>query len=164
MKYMTGWSSHLPILIKVLMITDGPVLELGSGLFSTPVMYWLCKSQNREFVSYENYKEYFELVKNFNKRKQKVLLIKNWDEAKIEGTHWSLALVDHAPARRRRTEVKRLAHTANFVVVHDTEPESDKWYKYAGPFALYKYRYDWTKAKPYTSVLSNFIDLSFLNG
>jgi len=47
--------SHIPVLIKILNISEGPVLELGTGLNSTPVIHWICNGQNQRHIeSYES--------------------------------------------------------------------------------------------------------------
>ena len=39
--------------------TEGPVLELGMGLYSTPLLDLLCHEEKRELVSYDDDKEWF---------------------------------------------------------------------------------------------------------
>lgn len=157
------YSSHLPILIKVLQISKGPVLELGSGIFSTPVMHWLCLDTKRRLVTYENFKEHFEMNKVFATNEHEIKFIKNWDDADIEGTHWGLVLVDHEPSERRSVEVARLAQKADYIIVHDTEPDHDYKYDFINKaFPLFKHRYNYKRRRPYTTVLSNFKDLTNL--
>jgi hypothetical protein len=164
-----GGGSHLPILMKIMEKTDGPVLELGMGLFSTPYLHWACIDKRRKLVSYENHKDFAELFIMDDKREvgndysyHEVKVVENndWEHIDISG-HWSVALVDHNPGPRRREEMKRLADSCDYVVVHDTDPKNDWYYKYSEYFPLFKYRYD-TKVYPMTTVLSNFIDLSTL--
>lgn len=157
------YSSHLPILIKILQISQGPVLELGAGVFSTPILHWLCLEAKRPLVSYENIKEHFEMNKVFQTDMHKILFVNDWDEAKIEDTHWGLVFVDHEPNQRRSVEVARLAKTADYIVVHDTEPDHDYRYDFINKaFPLFKYRYNYKRRRPYTTVLSNFKDLTNL--
>ena len=61
------YSTHRPVLVKILAITDGPVLELGCGWGSTPLLHKLCKEQNRMLITVEDnmdwmarFKEQFE--------------------------------------------------------------------------------------------------------
>jgi hypothetical protein len=60
-------------------------------------------------------------------------------------------------------EIERLKDIADFVIVHDTQPEDNKFYHFDHVFRKFKYRFDYKKASPNTTVLSNFHDLSFLN-
>jgi len=159
-----GGGSHLPILIKVLGLTDGPVLELGTGLFSTPFLHWACYP-NRKLVSYENKKEFFNTWNYDDKREagnnydsyHTRILVEDWDKIDIS-EHWGVVFVDHNPGPRRREEMKRVANNADYVVVHDTDEKNDWYYKYSEYFPFFKYRWD-SKIYPRTSVLSNFKDL-----
>lgn len=162
------YGSHLPILTKMMEMTHGPVLELGMGLYSTPLLHTLCELQNRPLSSFDNDPEWFSENKKWESKHHSVYLLKEWNELYAEyqyvlnQVHWSVAFIDHKPAKRRKEECKRLAHNTNFLIIHDSEPESDKFFKYSWIYDLYKYRYDYTKLRPHTTVLSNFIDLSFL--
>ena len=160
MKTYPHWGSHLPILIKIVQMTKGPILELGVGIVSTPVLHWMCHEANRELVSYELHEGYFDMFKRFQNNYHKMHLPKNWDEAKIERP-WDVALIDHNDDRRA-TEVKRLANHAKYLIVHDTEDSADHHYGYSKIFPMFKYRHDYPKVPTRTTVLSNFVDLSNL--
>lgn len=163
-----GGGSHLPILMKLMEMTDGSMLELGTGLFSTPYLHWACYDKKRKLVSYENKKDFYDLF-IFNDERElgndysyhEMKFVENWDDIDIS-EHWSIALIDHNPGKRRKEEMKRLAKNADYIVVHDTDPRNDWYYKYSEYFSLFKYRYD-TKIYPMTSVFSNTKDLLCLN-
>lgn len=144
--------THLPVLSILINRTDGAVLEMGAGYNSTPLLYWACKAQHRLFRSYENDKKWCEKMGDFT------TYIDDWDKAPIDDNFWSLVLIDHRPALRRKDEAKRLKDNANFIVMHDSEPEIDKFYKYSWIYKHFKFRYDFIKIKPYTTVLSNFVN------
>lgn len=150
--------THIPMLIKVFDLTEGDVLELGLGYFSTTLLRWLCQMAGRTLYSYE--------TSNFWHQKaiarpvpfHKVFKINNWDEAEIE-RHWSMVLVDQAPDERRWVDIKRLANLAEYIVIHDSNLTDVKHYGYEKIWPLFKYRYDYTKLNPNTTVVSNFHDL-----
>lgn len=159
MKYNPAYGSHLPILVKVLQISEGPVLELGSGYTSTPVMHWLCLEAKRRLVTYENNPQIFEVNKSFASGLHEVRFTDNWDEIPIESEHWGVAFIDHEPPERRKTEITRLAKIADYIIVHDTESQRESEFEFTkNSFPLFKYRYNYLRQKPYTTVLSNFID------
>jgi len=159
MKYNPGHASYLPVLIKVLQISEGPVLELGSGIYSTPVMHWLCLEAKRRLVTYENDPEIFNMNKDFGTGLHEVKFVEDWDKIPIETEHWGVVFVDHKPAERRKIEIARLSKIADYIVVHDTETQRDREYGFIkGAFPLFKYRFNYRRQKPYTSVLSNFIE------
>jgi hypothetical protein len=151
--------SHMPLLIRVLYASDGPVLELGTGLNSTPLIHWICNEMGRKVDSYESHDGFYLAARNYRNDWHGVHLIKDWDTLAID-QHWGVVFIDHAPGPRRNVEMGRLCNNADYVVVHDTEPKSDWHYHYSNHFDKYKYRYDYTLAYPQTSVFSNFKDLS----
>ena len=160
MKFYPQWGSHLPLLIKIGQMTKGPILELGVGLFSTPVLHWLCFESKRELVSYEGSETYIRFFKNFRSDYHKIILAEDWDKIEIERP-WDMVLVDHQD-NRRRIEVERLANFAKYVIVHDTNPGADSYFRFSKVFPLYKYRHDDTSVRNHVTVLSNFVDLSNL--
>lgn len=164
MKNFLG-ASHLPILAKVMDISTGPVLEMGMGYYSTPFLYWKCKEQGRKLLSLEGDLIWMKKLEmpDFEGEGFNAVHVKDWDEADIDNTHWGVVLIDHRPAVRRRVDAKRLANNADFVLMHDSEPEIDRFYRYGDAYKHFKYRYDYKSVgKPNTTVLSNFIDLSKL--
>lgn len=154
------YASHLPILLKIVDQTSGPILELGMGLWSTPILDLMCRGEKRPLVSYDNDPKWFKENEKWRSDYHEVNFVTDWNEAKIEQTHWSVVLVDHRPAKRRRDEIRRLANNADYIVVHDTEPETNQFYRYTWIYKLFKFRYNYTKCRPHTTVLSNFFDVS----
>lgn len=159
------YGSHMPILARIMDLTDGPVLELGMGIYSTPLLDLMCAQSKRPLYSYDNDAVWFKENEKWRSDYHFVSFIEDWDDfytIQHDYFHWSVALIDHKPAKRRKVDIKNLANKVNFVIVHDTEPESDKFFKYSWVYKYYKYRYDYTKCRPYTTVLSNFVDLNSL--
>lgn len=157
------WGTHLPILMRLVDLTDGPILEMGTGVWSTPVLDFMCRETKRKLVSYDNDPDWHEHNQRWQSDYHDIKLVEDWDKADIESTTWSIAFIDHKPAKRRKVDMGRIANNALFVVIHDSEPESDKYFKYSWAYKHYKYRYDYTKCRPNTTILSNFTDLSFLD-
>lgn len=167
--YDLNWGSHLPVLMKVMGISSGSVLEMGAGLYSTPFLYWMCKDQKRRFTSYENNFDWWKMVWNIHDIKKEPIInkgidrltsanyVSNWDDADIERP-WGIVLIDHSPSRRRIIDIKRVAKLADYVVVHDTQ-RNFKFCNISDINALFKYRYDYKKAIPWTTVFSNYFNL-----
>jgi hypothetical protein len=164
-----GGGSHLPILMKVLAMSEGPVLELGMGLFSTAFLHWACYDAKRKLVSYENKPDFFKMLIYDDKREAcndysyheaNFVEDSDWDKIDIS-EHWGVVLVDHNPGPRRREEILRVANNADYILVHDTDEKNDWYYKYSEYFPQFKYRWD-SKIYPRTTVLSNFKDLTNL--
>ena len=148
--------THLPILSKILTTTTGPVLELGSGWNSTPLMYWTCKAEGRLFKSYENDKKWVESMEGLTEYTE------SWDLIDIDDTYWSVVLIDCRPAKKRRELALRLKRNADYILLHDSEPEINSFYGYKQIRDKFTYSYQFDKLKPNTLVLSNICDLKYL--
>lgn len=157
------YSTHLPLLLKVVCATSGPVLELGVGAGSTPALHRLCEKTGRKLVSYDTDEKYVkEYAKRFENSFHSFHLVgrDEWDSADIEKP-WSVVLVDHRPARRRYVETLRLAPFAQYIVAHDTEIQINRFYRWDRAFRSMKFRYD-DGGVPQTTVVSNFNPLGWL--
>lgn len=147
------WSSHIPLLIKVMQQSDGPVLELGAGPSSTPLLYWMCFDMDRPFTSYETNKEYSDAMSKFG-----VQHVENYD--KVEAKPYDVVFIDSAPPERRHIDVERFKDS-NFIIIHDSQRHLDQYFHYKSIYHLFKYRWKYGKVKPHTTVLSNFKELNF---
>ena len=161
MRLSKNFTTHLPMLMKCVNVTDGPVMELGGGYFSTPVLHWMCREKGRYLLTYDDDAVYFPFIKGFRSRTHRVRLIDNWDNLE-PNIHWSVVLVDHGNSMQQRAEsIIKLKDTADFIVVHDTEhrtfqPLAEEVYKH------FKYVYHWKDCYPSVAVLSNFKDVTKL--
>lgn len=153
--------SHLPLLIELIKKSEGPILELGTGFYSTPILHWLCADMGRKLVSYESSKDYFAIARNYITDFHEVNFVEDWSKIDLSG-HWGLAFVDHYPANQRIKEIVRLVDNVDYIVAHDSEPRHDSGYQYSKVAPLFKYRYDYDKFYPHTLILSNHKDLSNL--
>jgi hypothetical protein len=150
----------MTMLIKVLLMSRGEVVECGGGVFSTPLLHWMCKAMGRKLITYENEPDYYEFEKTFQSPLHRVRFVRDWDEINTSA-HCGVVLIDHHPPKRRSIEAIRFKDTADYIVIHDTERDN-KEYDNSRIWSYFKYRYDWKACKPWTSVVSNFYDLSNL--
>lgn len=158
-------STHFPMLIKCVNKSRGAVLELGSGLFSTPLLHWLC-FPNRKLITCESYQHYMDFAKKFATKSHTVKFIEDWNHSQIlQGcgcTHFGVVLIDHSPKkpRQRGDDAILFKDAADYVVLHDAGKNSNPKYGYEKVFEHFKYRYDWEGCWPPTTVLSNYHDLT----
>ena len=157
LNHAKGWSTHNTMLIKAVLASEGPVLELGGGMFSTPLLHWMCKSLDRQLVTCENDEEFFYLVvKNFQSRQHITRLIKDWDTELDLKRHWGVVFVDHHPNGRRYYDAIRFKDTADYIVMHDTDPEGQRQhmrYDFMKVWPNFKYIYHWKACRPWSSVI-----------
>jgi len=153
-----GWSTHMPVLLKLASITTGPIMELGSGIYSTPLLHWLCDETKRELITYENDKAFIKFAKEYESENHRVQLVD--DFLTIPNTdHYSIILIDHGGHTRGRTVV-HFKDSADYIVIHDSDVVGKNMYQIA--FPEFKYRKDYDRFKPWTTVLSNRRDLDRL--
>lgn len=154
------YSSHMPLLMKALTLTSGDVLEFGTGHYSTPLLHWLCEG-NRKLLSVENDMRFYDNAMTFKSEWHDIWFVKDWDDERLD-RKWGVVFIDHAPAIRRVSEVKRFAELARVVVLHDTDWRQAKHYPgMQDAYAMYKYvRHDHKGNKiPGTTLLSNYIEV-----
>ena len=113
------YSTHQRLLVRGLMETTGPVLELGCGHYSTPIVQEICRSQNREVTSLDNHPAW---VMQFGAKTVR------WDRF-CPVSLYGLTFVDHAdpPHHQRWKQILKLLPWCDTFVVHDAE---DRLYGY----------------------------------
>lgn len=136
------------------MATTGDVVEVGAGLYSTPLLHWFCKMQGRKLTTYEDTDEFYEMARHFADNNHKVVKIDNWDN--MDFSPVSVVLIDHHPEPRRAVDILNF-RDSEFIVIHDTEkPEK---YDFDRVWEHFKYVYHWKDSRPWTSVVSNKRDI-----
>lgn len=153
--------SHIPVLVKIMERIDKPVLELGIGYNSTPLLHWMCKEKDVNLHSYESDPEWLNKFLEFETENH---ILTSFDFSKIIPINvgdWGLVFIDHRPAYKRKYSALHFKDTADYIVLHDSE--QGKPYSYKKIYDQFKYIYEYKKCgKPYTVVLSNRKDLSWL--
>jgi hypothetical protein len=150
--------SHLPVLMKLVPMTTGPILELGSGLYSTVYLHWACLPSRRPLVTYETHPEWW---KNFTKTFQEdfhtVSMVEDWSTVDLSRP-WSIAFVDCDG--NRSDVVRRILH-ADYVVCHDTNNLGMRRWGMDPIKKWFTWRWDYNSPSgPRTSIFSNTHDLT----
>lgn len=160
-----NYGTHLAPLIQAVNKTDGDILELGIGIFSTPYLHYQAILSKRHVTSIDSEPGWVNRFKSsqvsghlYQCEYHDLICVPNYDEAKIEKP-WDVALVDHSPSSRRITDIKRLASFAKYIIIHDSAERKDREYHYSEIYPLFKYRTDWTHDANPATVLSNLVDL-----
>lgn len=157
MKPRKNYTTHISTLMVALQATTGTVIEVGGGQSSTPFLHWICKAQRRKLITYENHPAYYEYARSFKSPLHSIRKIEDWDDMKIEKA--GVVFIDHHPSERRSVDAIRFKDHADIVVIHDTERDDEK-YKVKEIWPHFKYRYDWTECRPWTTMVSNTIDVT----
>jgi len=155
MPKLDPYATHLPLLAACVARTDGPVLELGCGLYSTLVLHALCL--NRPLLSLESDPEWHSRFSYLDAGTHRVMLA--GDLGELPDYPWSVVLIDQQPAAARAPAISRLRQHAELIVVHDTE---HRLYAYEPVLSTFKHRVEWRRYAPWTSVVSDTVDLEWL--
>jgi hypothetical protein len=150
-----GWSTHMPVLLQLLQKTDGSILEVGSGVYSTPLLHWFCSFTNRKLVTYESDKSFIHFAKQYETDFHKVHFIENYQNIPLD--YYTIALIDHNGHDRGLTAI-HLKDNVTFIVLHDSNVIKRNSYDKA--FPNFKWRKDFTQYVPWTTILSNSNDLA----
>ena len=155
-----NYGTHLPALIKAMEKSDGSVLELGMGLFSTPYLHYQCLLTKRKLVSYENSKSYMQFFLDYGYQNEyhEIIFVDKYEDAKIDKP-WDVVLIDQTPDSSRVIEIKRLANLAKYLVIHDSNGRYENVYHYSEIYPLFKYQTVWDKDANHATVLSNLVKL-----
>ena len=150
-------STHFPVLLDIMKKSTGKIIELGGGLFSTPLLHWFNFESGREIITYESYKHYYDFEKMFETKDHKVIFVKDFKDIKVE-EHYGLVFIDHSVPKRRHTrgdDALRFKDSADFIVLHDAGVNPNPKYGYTEIYPHFKYVYHWDKVYPHTTVCSN---------
>jgi len=154
-KKMMG-CSHIFTLVRAFDQSEGDVLELGTGYFSTLLLHWMCVMTGRKLVSYDTIEKwYLRAQKMWGNDGHEIYFVPDLDTVDLTDRHWGLVFIDHWPYKRRSVDVMRLKDHADFLVLHDTEPAEAEIYGYPEVYKHFKYIYQYTKHLPWTAVVSN---------
>lgn len=159
MKPSKEYTTHMPTLLVALKATTGLVVEVGGGQSSTPFLHWMCKLGNRKLITYESDLNYYNYERKFQSTLHRVRKIEDWDDMKIEEA--GVVFIDHHPSSRRSVDAIRFKD-AQIVVIHDTERD-DENYRNSEIWPHFKYQYTYKDARPWTTMVSNSIDVSKLD-
>jgi hypothetical protein len=157
------YGSHAIVLLAALYASKtGPILELGMGSTSTPLLHALALEQNRVLVSADSDRRwinrFFPLTIDNNLHRLKHVEVNSelGTEWALSGLaheeNWTAVLIDHRPGPRRQFELMLYAGRCDIVILHDTEKSS--LYKYDSALTFFPYKYRFKKLKTYTDVLS----------
>jgi hypothetical protein len=156
-------ATHQRLLIAAALRTVGPILELGCGAYSTPLLHEIARAQSRLCVTADNNPDWLSQWKRLQNTHHEIWEVGWWgDFYRLAAgghfaTRWGLVFVDHGQPIEREYAVRALIDAADVFVLHDTEEGFA--YGYSRTLPLFSYRWEdaWQLAK--TTVASNRIDV-----
>jgi len=160
---MNPFATHMPVLLACLQRTTGPVLELGSGWFSTPLV--AAFATDRLVRTVESNHEWYDRISRvctyqpITRHRHQIVFVPDYNDAPIEDHQWSVVLLDHEPPPRRGVDALRLRDRCQLMIGHDSEHPD---YGYGPVFDTFKYRFTLSSVFPWTTVVSDTDPLDWL--
>lgn len=127
-------STHLAPLAGCVAHTDGPVIELGAGLYSTSVLHAIC--EGRELVTVDNDAGWLDRLRYLETDWHRFVAVDDWSTCDLLDQKWSVAFVDQAPGWTRLPTIKRLRKGTELIVVHDAPADA----RYGSEIEPFRYR------------------------
>ena len=156
-----GATSHTPILTKMIFETQTsshPILEVGAGFFSTPLIDQLLEGTGRKVLTLESVPEWVEFLSPLNNEYHSIIQIDNDDLTHIldycSKQHWSIVFIDNHPDHLRHLFLDAVKNSADFIICHDTQEGHLFDIGWNSTLNEFKYRLD-AKHLPWTTVVSN---------
>ena len=160
---MNPFATHMPLLLACLRHTTGPVLEIGSGWFSTPLV--AAFATDRLVRTIESNPDWYDRISRvatyqpITRHRHQILFVPDYDDAPILDHEWSVVLLDHEPPPRRGHDAQRLRDHCQLMIGHDSEHPD---YGYGPVFDTFKYRFTLSSIFPWTTVVSDTDPLDWL--
>ncbi len=160
---MNANGTHYCLLAALIQNTTGPVVELGVGHYSTPMLHFMC--QNRPVTSIETNIDWYNYFNDLcgkgshNLEHTNEFLISSY--LHNDNRVWDVAFIDHGPEPDRPKCVELLRNRAKYIIVHDSEPNAVA-YGWNGIFDTFKYKYYWDFYGNGTTIVSETEEINFV--
>lgn len=153
-----NYDTLLPVLADTVSRTTGPVLELGAGAGSTPLLHAMLANR-RPLVTFETNEAWHKKVSAFTGYRHEIHLIPETDDGwesiynhpLVSSEYFGVVLIDHLPVARRKVDIARLQFQCEFMVICDTNLSI---YEYEDILLNFKYRCDIVWQRPWVTVAS----------
>jgi len=117
--------THQPVLYAAMMNSSGPVLELGCGEGSTPLLHELCEQQGRRLITIDNNREWFDKYHSeYATERHQFIFADNWIEVLTDDRldmSWGVVFVDQSPWEARHLSIRLFGDSTQYLVLHDCD-------------------------------------------
>lgn len=153
-------ATHQRLLVAAALRTKGPMLELGVGWYSTPILHEIANAQKRMLYTYDNNNDWLRHFKPLQSQYHKLVLTGWWGDAyKVLATReFGIAFIDHGQPIEREYAIRNLLRCVDVFVMHDTEEGFA--YGYDRTLPMFKYQYTDKCQQAHTTIASNSVDVS----
>lgn len=149
--------SHQRCLVSAALRTTGPIVELGVGWYSTPILHEIAKVQKRKLITFDNNPDWLNQFKELESEYHQLVTLGWWGDMPLLD-HYGLVFVDQGQPAEREYTIRRMFDRVDVFVMHDTE--EGPAYGYNRTLPMFKYQYTDKCQIAWTTIASNTIDVS----
>jgi hypothetical protein len=171
-------ASHQRVLLGSILRTSGPILELGVGWYSTPLLHEIATTLRRPVLTVDNNKDWFTQFEGLENAYHQFKLVGWWGELwpwlprylnevdpllgkvreGVSNNDFAVALIDQNQPCEREYSIRQLLGKVQVFVMHDTEEGPAYGYNRMLP----AFAHQWTDKcqRAWTTVASNVYDVS----
>ena len=152
-----SYNSHYSVLAGVVAGTQGPILELGAGDGSTPMLHYIASTMDRPILTADTNAEWLAKYVGYGTHLHTFKFVEGWKEFKDPFERIGCIFIDCAPGEAREHLARRYKNRADFVVCHDSEKDyaSGGNYQYEKVIPEFKHVSEFRRFRPYTLIMSN---------
>lgn len=153
-------ATHQRLLVGAALRTKGPILELGCGFYSTPLLHEIAEVQDRLLITIDNNIDWLAQFLSLESKCHKLKLVGWWGELyeHSEALDFSLCFVDQGQPCEREYAIRKLMDKVRVFVMHDTEEQHA--YGYGRTLPMFRYQFTDRCQKAWTTIVSNSVDVT----
>jgi hypothetical protein len=119
-----GFATHQPVLEKILLMIDKPILELGCGEGSTELIHYYGKEKKLPILTVESEKSWMEKYIHMKNESHEFMCIENLNEwadyFKSDQRTWGLVFIDQGEWISRQNCLNVLKNKTDYLILHDS--------------------------------------------
>lgn len=118
----SSYASYMAPLVACLAASEGPVLECGIGIWSTPFLHRYCLAAGKRLVSIDEDPEWVSRFLYYNMAEHPLYYaVYDFVMPSLSRQQWGVVLMDQSPGERRAEDVGlfRNLDSAKYIIVHD---------------------------------------------
>lgn len=149
--------SHQRCLVAAAMRTQGLMVELGVGWYSTPILHEIATAQQRRLITFDNNNDWLSQFRGLSNEWHQLHLLGWWGDMPLE-ERYGMVFVDQGQPIEREYSIRRMIDRTDVFVMHDTEEGFA--YGYERTLPMFKYVYTDKSQIAWTSIASNTVDVT----
>lgn len=119
------FGTHQKYLKECILKTSGDILEFGCGNYSTEFILELIKNTNRNLISIENNKDWYDKISLIypEDENHKYIFTTNYQKTceELKNQMYSVVFIDGSPWESRITALKNLKANTEYIIIHDAD-------------------------------------------